>query len=1101
MKNGERLIHALLTPSFDNSPAPDPVVSSLQDLPLETLDWSIFERLCARLLSRNSTVIDCRQFGIPGQDQEGIDLYAFHHDDSYSAWQCKRHKVLKKGIIKAATDQFLEGDWSSKVREFRFVITADLTPVQFVNEIEECRETLAAHGGIAFLPMGKREVSDALKEHYDLVAEFFGVHWAQAFCVSRSQPEVSFGRLKVNRSIQKEFVGREKELSKLNSYYECSPTDVVTIVADGGFGKTALVAEWLERLRSNGYECVQQGFDWSFSTRLSSGSESSIPFLQALETHFGRFGLRLEATNRQYPEIYGEQLAKFYLQLGGLLILDGIETQQYSPFANEGHLQDLALLGFLQRICNAKPSTNGHRLVVITTRWAIPTLDTVNCEQIELKRLDRDAGVSLLKGFGANSATLPQLHFQTSPTVAEDSGFESVVEQLHGHPLSLLLLASLATYRYNGDLRTCSELPRFLESKTEVAQGTINSILASYEEAFEDDSEIAAPGPSCLALLTLLSVFDREISVSFLKTLLRDDAPPFRQNDGEGLEIPIDRSIHNFPDELAVLTRGSFQIAFEELQRLQFIAVHPAKPHHVSAHACISSYFRNNFRKRYPEAYVQLHRRIAILLTHSAEHPADSRSAVEQHFIAMEHYIAAGDLRFALNRVFAFELQRGGEAFYVSNYLGMFERMLSVLVQLQSQRDIHIETDYGITGSAYVHNQLGVCYRALNRVDEAASEFAAARDDAIYWNDLEKVAADTCNLVDLFVQQAMPSKALNAIRTFEHAIGTVAEGFELEDDDAVLIHARVNLKFFEMVVRHFEGCLDQARELNEQARIEDRKIFDGKYTCKAPRWAINFHTDCSDHESDMGEGCIDIFYWQVLLDRSEYQDLIAQLCQWGHRATEGKRAENYSRTIDRPRNWLKYWTILSRALAIEARERGYILDKEHPSFEKEHHHFFWATRGNGSIEFSNLCQKHPLEYLRHAFSQLDEIYCQDLLPSLFYARASVRWAIRKIEGEAPGHAAYDLAMRDLEKAIYFASHGGLLAKECETRLLRLEVIVEAAADEIITLDRHQHEDLDVDARFIRQVVEGRHVLQGRGDGFGLLRQRLEKLVATMASMN
>ena len=69
--------------------APRPL---LQQLPL--LQWEYFQRLCARLAQCSGDVEFSQEYGLPGQDQEGIDIYVRHRSSGrYSVWQCKRYPI------------------------------------------------------------------------------------------------------------------------------------------------------------------------------------------------------------------------------------------------------------------------------------------------------------------------------------------------------------------------------------------------------------------------------------------------------------------------------------------------------------------------------------------------------------------------------------------------------------------------------------------------------------------------------------------------------------------------------------------------------------------------------------------------------------------------------------------------------------------------------------------------------------------------------------------------------------------------------------------------------------------------------------------------
>src|SRR5688500_6285532 len=53
-----------------------PVQSNIQALPFEELTWENFERLCVRLIRREPGVDHARLYGIAGQNQHGIDIFA-----------------------------------------------------------------------------------------------------------------------------------------------------------------------------------------------------------------------------------------------------------------------------------------------------------------------------------------------------------------------------------------------------------------------------------------------------------------------------------------------------------------------------------------------------------------------------------------------------------------------------------------------------------------------------------------------------------------------------------------------------------------------------------------------------------------------------------------------------------------------------------------------------------------------------------------------------------------------------------------------------------------------------------------------------------------
>jgi hypothetical protein len=95
-----------------------PTVTREQVLPLCSLSWENFERLCFRLAHCGGDVVDARLYGKGGQAQEGIDLYVRRATGDYATWQCKRYHEITITDIKNAVTKFLEGDWVSQLNYF-----------------------------------------------------------------------------------------------------------------------------------------------------------------------------------------------------------------------------------------------------------------------------------------------------------------------------------------------------------------------------------------------------------------------------------------------------------------------------------------------------------------------------------------------------------------------------------------------------------------------------------------------------------------------------------------------------------------------------------------------------------------------------------------------------------------------------------------------------------------------------------------------------------------------------------------------------------------------------------------------------------------------
>ena len=162
-------------------PAP-PAITRTQELPFGSLAWEDFERLCLRLASREARVEHCQRYGVRGQAQQGIDLYArMSFGSKYRVYQCKKEKDFGPAKIKAAVAKFLNGSWVDRTETFVLCTQESLEPTALAEELE--RQTAELRGrGVTFLPWDSPQLSKALKEIPTLVDDFFGREWVRAFC-------------------------------------------------------------------------------------------------------------------------------------------------------------------------------------------------------------------------------------------------------------------------------------------------------------------------------------------------------------------------------------------------------------------------------------------------------------------------------------------------------------------------------------------------------------------------------------------------------------------------------------------------------------------------------------------------------------------------------------------------------------------------------------------------------------------------------------------------------------------------------------------------------------------------------------------------------
>jgi hypothetical protein len=162
-------------------PAP-PVDTRQQLLPFEKLEWRNFERLCLVLAREDGNIEACRLYGEPGQEQQGIDLYAKTKEKTgYTVWQAKNHAKFEPADLNTAVDEFLAGKWAKPFTRFILATGCNLISTQVTDRIEHWRGVLRKKN-IDFEPYDGKRLSELLKHKPGIVEDFFGDAWLERFC-------------------------------------------------------------------------------------------------------------------------------------------------------------------------------------------------------------------------------------------------------------------------------------------------------------------------------------------------------------------------------------------------------------------------------------------------------------------------------------------------------------------------------------------------------------------------------------------------------------------------------------------------------------------------------------------------------------------------------------------------------------------------------------------------------------------------------------------------------------------------------------------------------------------------------------------------------
>ena len=102
--------------------------------------------------------------------------------------------------------------------------------------------------------------------------------------------------------------------------------NILSLVAEGGAGKSALVNEWLKRMQADNYRGAGVVLGWSF---YSQGTKERATSADAfLDWAVDKLGVKT-ATNSAVAK--GEAIAEAMMRRRALLVLDGVEPLQHGP--------------------------------------------------------------------------------------------------------------------------------------------------------------------------------------------------------------------------------------------------------------------------------------------------------------------------------------------------------------------------------------------------------------------------------------------------------------------------------------------------------------------------------------------------------------------------------------------------------------------------------------------------------------------------------------------------------------------------------------------------------------------------------------------------
>ncbi|HEX3528220.1 MAG TPA: TIR domain-containing protein [Thermoanaerobaculia bacterium] len=512
------------------------------------------------------------------------------------------------------------------------------------------------------------------------------------------QPHLDLGRLPIPGP---HFVGREAELARLDAAWEDPAVHVLTLVAFGGVGKSALVARWLDRMAADGWRGAVRVLDWSFYSQGTKDQVTSAePFINYALRFFGDPDPQASS-----PYDRGNRLAHLMRKERTLLILDGVEPLQYPPGRPEieGRLKDPGLTALLKGLAVGNPG-----LCVVTTRERIADLTSypTTAPQISLEEIDPDAAVELLRQLGV---------------AGRERDLRAAVKEFGRHALTLTLLGNYLRRAHSGDIRKRKEID--LHRADEKQGGHAFRVIAAYARWLGEGPE--------LATLRLLGLFDRPAEAGALKALRV--APPI-----PGLTEPlVDLSDEDW--RLAVTTLRDHNL---------LAAADPREPETLDAHPLVRACFAEEIESRHPIAWQEGNGRLYEHLAKAAPDLPDTLETMQPLYAAVVHGCRAGRQQEAMDEVYRRRILRGKE-FYSTKQLGAFGSELTALAGFFDGPWSQPSTLLTAMGQAFALNEAAFVLRALGRLAEAVEPTQLGLDADRRMENWESAAKEASNLSHL----------------------------------------------------------------------------------------------------------------------------------------------------------------------------------------------------------------------------------------------------------------------------------------------------------------------------------------------------------------
>jgi tetratricopeptide (TPR) repeat protein len=644
-----------------------------------------------------------------------------------------RHSLASNYVAKEI-EAILERDRKRKdVSIFPIVLTP--VPAAALRQLNDFN-LRPAHGvSLSEMPQHRRDATMAniADEIEDLAAKIAQWKFA-APRIAKPSPLIPIDVARLPESPYTRLVGREIQLKQLDAAWTNDAIHVLSLVAEGGAGKSALMNEWLQKLQADNYRGAEAVLGWSFYSQGTKERATSAE--QFLNWVIDRLGVKIETTS---STVKGEAIAQAMFGRRVLLLLDGVDPLQHGPGPQIGQLKDIGLRALLRHLAAAAPNATPS-LVVLNSRFAIRDIDRwvlTSAPVLNLDQLSDTAGAALLRDNGV---------------VGAEQELRAASREFGGHPLALGLLASYLRETQSGDVRRRDHIRAFFTDEENPRHDHAKRVMESYER------EWLAGQPVMQAVMFIIGLFDRPASDDCLRALRAK---------------PV---IAGLTEAIADLDENGWRRAVARLREVRLLSPpDSSEPDVLDAHPLVREWFGERLKIANEAAWRAAHGRLYEHLRNTTEEgnlPTLADLAPLYH--AITHGCRAGRHQEVLEEVYRDRICRrystGELQFYSAKNLGaigtdlsaiswFFARPYEIVISSLSQADqawILGQSAFYLTAQGRIGESLWANREAL-RMDEAALRW---RDAAISASDLSQA--------ELLVGEVATAIA-SAARSVEHA--------------------------------------------------------------------------------------------------------------------------------------------------------------------------------------------------------------------------------------------------------------------------------------------------------------------------------------------